>query len=694
MIHFNAIQYSILSFLGLGSLLLGFFLLNSAVFSAVGLLIILFMSSRALASLFDGKLKGTSLILGLVVSLSYLMITGSLVYYLSTVTVFSIFWILASLPFFAWLTTRKIESKPISSDPDQPSVVDGILAAIATVSFVAFFASLIGNSTDLPMRSPWLVANPAILVWIGVGVVSLILLAKRGRTTLATIGSTVSMFALSSVAMITFPLGYGFDPFLHQATLDHIALHGTITPKPFYYVGQYAIELITMFSTQLSSHSIDIALLPILASVLLPTVAAAVVWHITKRPVPTALASVATLVIPLSSFINTTPQGFANLWSLIIFFIALPELVTKHRWVPHWVLVLMTVATLLIHPLAGLPAALFVALTVVATRDSIPSKVRRTLVTLIAIGGAFMLPVAFTVSGTSSSFGFDLSKLGGLFPATFFSTRFNAIGDLAAYIGVNSWIWFGVLAILSGMILWNMRSRRWLLLPLTSLLLIINAIVLSVAGDFSFLIDYEQTNYIGRVMILALYVLLPLSVLGLSLGIERVLQMKKPILNIAIAVLVAIAVMTNGYYSYPRHDAYATSRGFTVGQTDHDTVASIRSHAGNEPYIVLANQAVSAAAIQDFGFAPYYGNNADIFYYPVPTGGPLYQIFLKMIEDNPTHQLAISAMDLAQVNHAYLVINEYWWSSTVAIERAKVEADTWFAVNDGATTVFIYKRPD
>ena len=67
-----------------------------------------------------------------------------------------------------------------------------------------------------------------------------------------------------------------------------------------------------------------------------------------------------------------------------------------------------------------------------------------------------------------------------------------------------------------------------------------------------------------------------------------------------------------------------------------------------------------------------------MFYYPVPTGGPLYQIFLRMIEENPTRELAMEAMNVTGVNRVYFVVNEYWWSAETAIERARVQTDEYF----------------
>ncbi|HBU27639.1 TPA: hypothetical protein DEB00_00805 [Candidatus Uhrbacteria bacterium] len=653
---------------------------------------LLTLSSIRLGSLFDCALQGVRLFLGLLVALSFLMITGSFVYYIGSVTPASYFWLLAALPFFSWLVTRKHTKTP-SKEQGEVGGFSGLYAALVVLALVAYFVTLTDHTTLLATRSPWLIVAPQILWWIGLGGFGLIQLARRGSIRLATFGTIAVLFGVLSVVAFVFPLGYGFDPFLHQATIDYITLHGTITPKPSYYIGQYALELIGVLFFGVSSQSLDPFFLPVLAALFLPVVAAASTWQITKRPLATSLATVGTLILPLSSFINTTPQGLANLWSLCVFLLALPELITGQRWVPRSVLALMALAAVLVHPLAGLPAALFVALVFVATQEHWSVALQRTLIALMSLGGAVMLPVAFFFSGNGSGrLALRLNNLTHLLPPTFFSTRFHVIGDLATILGTNQWIWLLLLAIAAGIILQRLSHKAWLILPLTSVLLLINAVLLSVAGDFSFLIDYEQTNYVDRVVSLVVFAIAPLSLLGFALGMERLLQMKKGLVTIGLTLIFLAAVGSVAYVSYPRHDAYAVSRGFTVSESDHTTVTSIESDAHGEPYVVLANQSVSAVAIQDFGFAHYYGPNKDVFYYPVPTGGPLYQIFLSMIEETPTQDLALRAMDLAGVNKLYFVINDYWWSAERAIERAKLSTDTWFLIDNGATTVFVYTR--
>jgi hypothetical protein len=49
----------------------------------------------------------------------------------------------------------------------------------------------------------------------------------------------------------------------------------------------------------------------------------------------------------------------------------------------------------------------------------------------------------------------------------------------------------------------------------------------------------------------------------------------------------------------------------------------------------------------------------------------------------------LKAMDLVEVNEAYLIINKYWNESTKIINAAKLTADNWETV--GGQEIFIFK---
>ena len=127
---------------------------------------------------------------------------------------------------------------------------------------------------------------------------------------------------------------------------------------------------------------------------------------------------------------------------------------------------------------------------------------------------------------------------------------------------------------------------------------------------------------------------------------------------------------------------------------------AIDDAVGTRSHVVLGNQSVSAAALREFGFRNYFGN---LFYYPIPTGGVLYQFFLQMNE-TPTHTIALQAMDAANsscqqsacdllpVDTLFFVVNDYWWDAPRIVETAKNTADDWFSIAGPKVHVFRYDR--
>jgi hypothetical protein len=210
--------------------------------------------------------------------------------------------------------------------------------------------------------------------------------------------------------------------------------------------------------------------------------------------------------------------------------------------------------------------------------------------------------------------------------------------------------------------------------------------------SFDFLIDYERANYTYRILMMAALFSAPALAIVLMKLKERSNHIARPY-SAALVALLALAFVANVYGAYPRHDAHAISRNFNLSQADLDAVTRIEADANGEPYIVLANQMVSAAALKTYGFRTYYRDNTT-FYYPIPTSEPLYQFYLDMVEVSPRQETALAAMDFAGVDRLYLVVNDYWSGAEVIREQAKTTADRWFAVGlQKNLFVFVFTRP-
>lgn len=229
------------------------------------------------------------------------------------------------------------------------------------------------------------------------------------------------------------------------------------------------------------------------------------------------------------------------------------------------------------------------------------------------------------------------------------------------------------------------KSKLWLYfkyfgLPVIGLLL---SAIIATSFNFHFLIDYERSDYAQRILFVAGLFSLPFILLTIESFIKNLLTKTKYI-QVTLLLLFSTMITASLYFSYPRFDHYYNSHGYATSMADIKAVHWINENAGNEDYIVLANQQVSAAALREFGFKKYYNN---LFYYPVPTGGPLYQYYLQMV-NKPNRATVEEAMKLAGVNKAYFVLNDYWWAADKLGPEAAAIADQSVTLRNGQIMIF------
>lgn len=577
-----------------------------------------------------------------------------------------------------------------------------VLAGLSSVLWMLARAA----TTDA-VRTVWEFVPPAAFVAFGASLLLVVAMLMRGRErALAIPLCAAALLAYLMAALIVFPLGFGFDPFIHQATEEHIAAYGSITPKPFYYVGQYALVLFAHHAFALPIGPVNAMLVPLLAALSLPFAWYGAAAHLLRdRRVATATLG-GLFLLPLAPFILTTPQGLANLWTLLLILAAVPALVRDER--PRvWPLAIPALAALSIHPIAGLPAVLFVIL---LASDPMRNAARPFLSRLVFWSGAaigcVILPISFVANSllSSGTLGLDLSALSFLSALSslslFLENRFNPLLDFVYLYGRNSVAIFALFA-LFGWWISRKQIRGTLRIPLImATMLAINWILLSAAVDFSFLIDYERQNFAARLVPLAVYFLAPFAILALGTWLGRVRHGPVSLRVMSIVLLAGLGT-ASFYLAYPRNDAYETGHGYNVSRTDLNAVHEIEADAAGSSYVVLANQTVSAGAVRELGFVRYFG---DQFFYPIPTGGDLYAFFLKMNE-RPTQEVASSALAFANERCAadpnctqtdaltlYFVVNAYWWEAPRIVETAKESADAWWSLDGGAVHVFRYDQ--
>ena len=134
---------------------------------------------------------------------------------------------------------------------------------------------------------------------------------------------TLHTLLISSVALIIYQIGYGFDPFIHRATEKIILNSGYILPKNPYYIGQYSLVVILTKIFNINLNIIDKILVPVLSSIIIPTLA---YFSLVKINLEKKLSQIISLIFPffiLFTIFFTVPQNLANIFLIIFIFLVL-----------------------------------------------------------------------------------------------------------------------------------------------------------------------------------------------------------------------------------------------------------------------------------------------------------------------------------------------------------------------------------
>lgn len=648
------------------------------------------------------------LIFGLLYLLAGLAFWGALLYYFYqlndwAIAALVIFIPVTLLPFLKYGNHLKThhDFNPVQINPHILRTTL-LVAAFAFLSFINF-RYLLQAGTFEAIRTPWkILPLNFFLTYFAASAILLYFILKSQKEGLNLVLTSVHVFLTVSLVLFVYRVGYGFDPFIHQATEKAIAQNGFILPKPFYYLGQYALVVFFAKISLLPVAWIDKLLLPISISLFLP---AAVYYSMRpfmeKEKTPGAsLLPLLIFILPFGTFIATTPQGLANLFLLITIFLGLLAI---RREFPVFDLWFLSFATILIHPIAGLPSLIFVFLVTVFIFLKKQEGIFEFLRHLVYIGsfilGAVAIPLLFLFAilffqGPANIFSLKtiegsptlLSALGWSLPA--WTSHFNPALDAVYTYGKN--ISFLILGIgLAGYFLIKKYMPKAIVYVMAFLAMIVNYILVKLFIDFPALIKYEQNIFPERILEISFYFLIPLLLFALYRFFLK-LETQKKSLKLFFLLLFPLLLTFSLYYSYPKDDSedYQIDRGYSVSSSDVYAVNYIDRDAAGADYIVLSDQSVSAAAVREFGFAKYYG---PYFFYAIPTGDPLYQYYLKMVYSPPARATISEAANLAGVRLVYFVLNNYWTDADKIFESAKQTSDSTITIDNGKLWIFKYQ---
>jgi len=534
--------------------------------------------------------------------------------------------------------------------------LDGIYFGL----IISLFYILFINKTTNAIVSPWQVvpSHFFIIYFLSTCILlyKIFIYTEKFNLFLITLHTLLS----SSIALIIYQIGYGFDPFIHRATEKIILNSGYILPKNPYYVGQYSLIVILTKIFNINLNIIDKILVPVLSSIIIPTLT---YFSLVKINLEKKISQITSLIFPffiLFTIFFTVPQNLANIFLIIFIFLVLIYLKNNinniiklnHLW-------LLAIAITCIHPLAGIPALMTVwLLSIKNPVNPVKNMGHRTckkIKILSILIFAISVPVIFYFLSfilPDFNISLDLSNL-----------KTRLISDFSFnYLPFHSFlhsiyflkILFPVLIITLTLLSFRQsykKQKHLKLFLIIALILLFNSLLLSLFS-FHSIIYYEQNIFPIRLIHFAYFFILAFILSNLS----RV-PCKFTKYNFLVITSIAFIATNFLYLSYPTYDIIEKNKGYSVSQSDIEAVRKIQEISDTDNFVVLSNQSTSAAALQEFGFKKYYNNN---FYYPIPTSSPLYKIYLDITYNSTKPEYLAQIKNITGADEVFLVFNDYW----------------------------------
>jgi hypothetical protein len=665
--------------------LINFFWLKSAV---LGLILGIFWLFGPVAGLigarygkFDSNLENNGF--GLVLSLVGIVFISSLLFYtigLSDLVILLIFILLSVLVYgLSFGSKLKLGVVQLNKFIDKQSIIFFVLYFIF---FIALIVLMLTSQSGEALRSPFEVLPTAffLLYFLATFILAYFLLSKSSFVRSKLILIACHFFLSFMIGVVVYLVGYGFDPFVHRAAELKLSELGYILPKPYYYIGQYSLVVFISKIFVLSIETVDKLLVPVVSALSLPVIAYSSLKKLVKDRQLLLISIVAILFVVTPLFFYTVPQSLANLFLILLTFILFGKIASNQK-VSVWYS-LFALSIFLIHPLSGIPAFILVGLSLLK---------RGVIKKVFILISSFLIPLFFLVGSQISNFKVSLSlssfsNLYGIFNRSFEYLSFYSVYHFIYFISFNLVLLLLLVLIAGGYSLFKAKKTHAMSFMLSGfIILIVNLIVLGFV-EYRSVIDYEQAEFAKRLWQIIVLVVSPLFVIGIYYISSKIMQLKAG--RIILILLISSAATISLYLSYPHSDAFNKNRGYSISQADVRAVRLIEIDSNGEDFIVLSNQSTAAAGLQEFGFKAYY---SDLFYYPIPTSSPLYEIYLRMVYDGPSLDLINEARDLSGVSKVYFVINDYWLDSKKRVEQASLISDLHMNV-DNKVWVFRFEK--
>jgi hypothetical protein len=466
------------------------------------------------------------------------------------------------------------------------------------------------------------------------------------------------LLLLLSINTIIFNRGFGFDIFVHTATVNAWLSHGTIAPISILYNGFHAIIAALASITRLPVLDLISWTTPFIGATVLGAIFARMRGN---EKMPFVIAGF--FLIFNSLFTTSTPQALGHflLFGFMIELWQRAEIISTKDNILH-ALIALGIAT--IHPLSGIPAILFFLWSL---------KPRNIIFALATIFG----PALALIVGAHGKFAFENFSIRELFIPTIAAFQPNILTSLSYSAAL-----LAPLILFTFAIIGYKNNRNEQNIFLFSLLLIASGIITR-AVHIENIIGYEQSAFASRIILAGYFFMIPLAATGAQ-KIWNSISSRTARVIVGASTITALCGIW--FIAYPAWNSVQKTKAINTSETDFQITKKIDRGANGKPYIVLADQPTSAAALATFGFFDHQLPSRDYYFYPIPTGGELYtKFFLPAMYKGVTPEILKNAAIFANVSDVYIVIKPYWTNAEKNTEAIKNSSLEYFDI--GETTV-------
>lgn len=503
---------------------------------------------------------------------------------------------------------------------------------------------LIAARTSEPISSPWPLVPTGIFALFALATAFLCYGARILPSRFFQGLLMLHALAAYGAATIVYRLGFGFDPFIHQAAEQHLVRHGSISLKTPLYVGQYVLVWALEAITGLSVIRIDQWLIPTLSVALIPLLFRA--HH---------LLPITLLLLPVSFFSFTIPFHLALLFFL--YALCITERPSTRATLP--LLALCAIASLAAHPLMGIPCALFVAGYALQR-----TQWQRYASLVPAIGIPLGMLGAMALYATLEGARLALPSLQEvqrsliiLFGTSHrFSSQEPWLSLLYGFISLWPFV-FCVLGIRE-YLREPTQARRYRLL--TALGILASAILLAACIRLPDIIAHEQFEFPLRLLRIVPLLFAP----DIAALLKRLLFNNKThasLVGVGVSLVVGLIAASQWFVSYPQRNSIAPAYAPSVSVHEYETIAWIERVRDAQPFVVLSHQMLAAAALQTHGFeqtiTTCHGTHLS---YAIPTGGALYQDVLALTRGRNTKETVERLRECYGNVKLFVVLPKYW----------------------------------